>query len=115
MMLALIFASALQAAPMPEPRNYAAGQRAPIELHLRTRDREGGRTTPIFTHYRPALTSERRTARTCVFHVPGGGGVQPGETRRIDVICQVPVREGETLDFFENGRPVGSGVVLPPA
>lgn len=114
MLIALLAASALQAAPAPEPCDYAAGQRAPLELSLRARDREGGRTTPVFTHYRAALTSDRRSARTCDFRVPGGGGVAPGETRRIEVICQVPIREGETLEFFELGRPVGSGVVLAP-
>lgn len=94
--------------------SYAAGQRVPIEFHLRKRDREGGRLTPFFTHYRPSIGSDRKAAK-CEFHVPGGGGVAPGETRRIEMICPFPTQMGASIEFFELNRPVGRAQVLPPA
>lgn len=111
-MIATFLVALLSAAdPQPEAPIYAAGQRVPIEFSLRVRDREGGRTTPLYTNYRPWISADRQSDR-CEFHVPGGGGVRPGETRQIEMVCPFATRAGDSIEFFEVGRPIGRGVVL---
>lgn len=100
----------LQAAPAPVV--HAAGQRVPVEFSLRTRDREGGRITPFYTNYRATISRDRNSKERCEFFVPGTGGVKPGETRRIEMVCSFSASVGRSIEFFENGRPIGHAVVL---
>lgn len=102
----------LQAQPAPDLRSFPAGQRVPVEFELRERDREGGRLTPFFSHYSPSISQNPSKENSCEFHVPGKGGVRPGETRRIEMVCPFATREGASFEFFERGRPVGRAQVM---
>jgi translation elongation factor EF-Tu-like GTPase len=108
--IALVIAMSASAQE-PQPVIYAAGASAPVEFSLRMRDREGGRLTPIFSHYRPDIALEGAARVSCTVTVPQDGGLKPGFTDTIRMTCPMPLTEGQRFEAFELGRPVGVGVV----
>lgn len=110
--LCLLVASPALAQSDQTPRVYAAGSAVPVEFSLQERSRQGGRTTPFFRDYRPDIAFDGGARVTCVVSVPGGGGVEPGTTRQIDLTCPTVVQEGQRFEAFERRRPIGTGVVL---
>lgn len=108
-------AVALAAVPPETLHAYAPGARVPALFALRERDREGGRTTPFFTHYRPNVSVEGGDPVLCVFHVERDGGHRPGETGEIFLVCPIALREGQRFEAFERRRPIGTGTISPPA
>lgn len=110
-MIEAMLAAALSMEPN-SPRTYAAGESVPVRFTLDERSPRGGRSTPFYSSYRAWITEDRRRSdQTCQFYVPDSEGVKPGETRAVSMVCRFAVREGQTLDFFELGRPVGRAVV----
>ena len=96
-----------------QPDSYAVEELARAEFSLSERTREGGRSTPFYTSYRPQLSVGGGAETTCRFVVETEGGHKPGTTGEIGMTCPLALTEGQTFIAYERGRPIGNGVILP--
>lgn len=107
-----LLAASAAAQTAPGPQHYAPGQPIQVELALMERSPEGGRSTPIFDHYRPTIAFEGGDPVRCEFFTEVSGGHKPGTTQPARLVCPADVREGQSFTAHELGRKVGSGVVV---
>lgn len=97
-----------------DPAAYAPSQAVRAEFTLEQRTREGGRLTPFYTNYRPDISFGGGPRVSCEFSTKQKGGHKPGTTGTIGMTCPVAVTAGQAFTAYENRRPIGTGVVLPP-
>jgi translation elongation factor EF-Tu-like GTPase len=96
-----------------EPQTYAPEELVPAEFSLSERTREGGRSTPFFTSYRPRISVDSEDRGVCRFVVETEGGHRPGTTGEIGMTCPFALSVGQEFQAYERTRPIGSGIVLP--
>ena len=106
------------AAPTPAgPRlDYPAKMRIPVRLDLLA-SADGGRASAIPTAWRGEVAFDGGSSVRCALDRGEAGELAPGSSYEVKLLCakavQLPVDGQRGFRVIEEGRVVGSGVVLP--
>lgn len=101
----------------PDPRiSFRVNAQVPIEFTLiDARKGEGGRLTPVFSHYSPRVVLEDGSELQCRLSIPAPQrSVAPGETADATMSCSdvlVAHRDGTRFEMWEGRKRVALGRV----
>lgn len=118
LLLALVACGAEPPAPAaPPPQlDFGAKRSIPVRVDLRT-TADGGRVTPIAGAWRGEFAFDGGDSTRCGIDSDAAAELAPGSSHEARLFCAGPVRlpedGGRAFRVFEEGREVGSGVILP--
>ena len=119
-MAALISGCSKKPAEAPVgPTVFGAQAVIPISLTLLKADGQSGRSSPIFSNYRPQVRFPLGSVEaSCVVRLPAATpSLEPGQSSSASLTCDTEVRvERNKPEFsvFEGGKQVASGSVQLP-
>lgn len=101
------------------PTVFSAQANIPVSLTLLKADGQSGRSSPIFTNYRPQVRFSLGSVETsCTVRLPEASpSLEPGQSSSATLSCDTEVRvERNKPEFsvFEGGKQVASGSVQLP-
>lgn len=103
-------------AARPPRLDFAAKSRVPVRLEMRA-TADGGRVAPFAGGYRVDVEFEGTATTRCAVSRGDIPEIAPGSRHEVALMCGDAVRlaDGGSRGFrvIEDGREVGSGVVLP--
>jgi translation elongation factor EF-Tu-like GTPase len=103
----------------PGPTVFSAQANIPVSLTLLKADGQSGRSSPIFSNYRPQVRFPLGSIEaSCTVRLPAASpSLEPGQSSSASLTCDTEVRvERNKPEFsvFEGGKQVASGSVQLP-
>lgn len=108
--------AATTTAPAAPRRDFPAKMRIPVRLDLLA-TADGGRATDIPAAWRGQVEFDGGASARCSLSHDNASGLAPGTSHELKLLCasavQLPDDGQRGFRVLEEGRVVGSGVVLP--